>query len=215
MNNYVIFGCPGSGKGTLSQFLCSHDKSIEQVCSGDLLRAEIQKGTKLGQEIDAIIESGRFVDEEIVTQLVLDAILCAIKNNKRFTLDGFPQTSYQKHHFDVFAEKHLGASLKYIMIEINPLIALQRMVNRISCVNCARIYNFEFLPPKVQGRCDACDSALKQRNSDKADLAKKRIDHYTHMTENLVCQYKTERRVIVFDGSRPLEECFKDYITIL
>ncbi len=215
MNNYVIFGCPGSGKGTLSQFLCCKNESFEQVCSGDLLRNEVQKGTSLGHEIDTLIKSGNFVDEEIVTHLVLSTLEDFISRNRRFTLDGFPQTPYQKKKFDNFVEAHLKSTLQYIIIEINPLIALQRMVNRISCVNCSKIYNLEFFPPKVSGKCDNCFSPLKQRNSDKVELAKKRIDLYSDVTEKIVEQYKTEKQTIVFDGSRPLEDCFKDYATVL
>lgn len=215
MNNYVIFGCPGSGKGTLSQFLCYKDEAFEQVCSGDLLRNEVQKGTSLGQEIDALIKNGKLVDEEIVSQLVISALEDFLKRNKRFTLDGFPQTPYQKKRFDRFVDANLSNSLKYVIIEINPLIALQRMVNRISCVNCSKIYNLEFLPPRVSGKCDFCFFPLKQRNSDKAELAKKRIDLYSDVTEKIVEHYKTEKQTIVFDGSRPLEDCFKDYTTIL
>lgn len=203
---YVIFGLPGSGKGTLSQFL-QHQGDIVQVCSGDLLRAE----AKQNRELQHRLQSGMPIEDSFVTRLVISKLESLCKEKKRFTLDGFPQSPSQQQALEMLLVNNPDIHVQFIIIDVEKETALKRMASRYSCFDCAKIFNIETCPPQESGKCDDCHGTLRQRATDVGEAAKERLNLYEHTTRTIIEYYRKKAHTIVFDGNQPLENCLGNY----
>jgi adenylate kinase len=209
VSSYVVFGLPGSGKGTLSQFIKQHG-DVQHVNSGDLLRSEVEKSTAIGSEIKSQLAVGHGVDSSIVTKLVIAVLEPLCKENKRFILDGFPQNWEQRLALEGLFARYPDLHVQFIVIEVEKKTALQRMASRFSCVKCTRIFNYETRIPKEAGKCDECHGALKHRDADSGQLAKDRLKTFKQTTGEVIGWYK-DRGALILDGNQPLDACLADY----
>jgi adenylate kinase len=206
MTSYVVFGLPGSGKGTLAQFL-EQQSDIVQVCSGDLLRAEAKQNKELQHQLN----HGIAVEDSFVTRLVISKLESLVKAKKRFTLDGFPHNEPQQKAIELLFADNPDLHVQFIIIDVEKETALKRMASRFSCIDCAKIFNSETRPPQESGKCDNCYGFLKQRVADVGQEANKRLNVYERNTKALVEYYRKISGTLIFDGNQSLEKSLENY----
>ena len=179
----ILLGAPGAGKGTQASFICQHH-GIPQISTGDMLRAAVKAGTAMGLAAKKVMDSGGLVGDDIIIGLVKERIAqpdCA----KGFLFDGFPRTIPQAD-----AMKQAGVKLDFVLeIDVPFDAIIERMSGRRVHVASGRTYHVRFNPPKVEGIDDATGEALIQRDDDKEETVKKRLEVYSDQTRPLVNYY--------------------------
>lgn len=203
----IIFGPPGSGKGTYSSMI-SEIYGIPHISTGDILREHILKKTELGLKASIYVGKGIYVPDEIINEIINER-LKQDDCNKGFILDGYPRTIGQLK----FLEKILKDSNKSLNLVINIRVSDNEIIKRLSsrriCPNCNAIYNLINKPPKIDEICDACGSKLIQRDDDKPDVIKNRLRVYMDETKPLLDYYSKQGKVIEINGEGSIEEVFK------
>jgi len=181
----ILLGAPGAGKGTQAKFICEKF-GIPQISTGDMLRAAVKAGTPLGIEAKKVMDSGGLVSDEIIIGLVKDRLTqadCA----KGYLFDGFPRTIPQAQ-----AMKDAGVPIDYVLeIDVPFDAIIDRMSGRRVHVASGRTYHVTFNPPKVAGKDDETGEDLIQREDDKEETVKKRLDVYDSQTRPLVEYYSS------------------------
>lgn len=179
----ILLGPPGAGKGTQAAFICEKYR-IPQISTGDMLRAAVKAGTPLGLQAKAVMEAGALVSDDLIINLVKERIAqpdCA----NGFLFDGFPRTIPQAD-----AMKAAGVKLDYVLeIDVPFDAIIERMSGRRSHPASGRTYHVKFNPPKVDGKDDLTGEPLIQRDDDKEDTVKKRLEVYSAQTRPLVDYY--------------------------
>lgn len=179
----ILLGAPGAGKGTQATFICQKYQ-IPQISTGDMLRAAVKAGTALGLEAKKVMDAGGLVSDDLIINLVKERIAqpdCA----GGFLFDGFPRTIPQAD-----AMKAAGVKLDYVLeIDVPFDAIIERMSGRRSHAASGRTYHVKFNPPKVQGVDDVTGEPLIQRDDDKEETVRKRLDVYDAQTRPLVSYY--------------------------
>ena len=195
----ILFGKPGAGKGTrLGEFLNGRENLFEVLSVGNLLRKALKEQTELGKRAEFYMNSGGLVPDEIINELVIDAIR---NSDKPIITDGYPRTVGQ-------AKAMLNAGiLPYNVIElyVDDKIVLQRARDRIVCGTCGEPYTTnDFKPPKTQGICDKCGGALVRRKDDEESVVMKRLEVYQEQTYPVVeFLYDNGVEIHTIDSSTP------------
>ena len=179
----ILLGAPGAGTGTQATFLCQK-YSIPQISTGDMLRAAVKAGTPLGVEAKKVMDSGGLVSDDLIINLVKERIAqsdCA----QGFLFDGFPRTLPQAD-----AMKAAGVKLDYVLeIDVPFDAIIERMSGRRSHTASGRTYHVKYNPPKVEGKDDLTGEPLIQRDDDKEETVRKRLEVYSAQTRPLVAYY--------------------------
>lgn len=179
----ILLGAPGAGKGTQATFICQKF-GIPQISTGDMLRAAVKAGTPLGIEAKKVMDSGGLVSDDLIINLVKERI-AQPDCDKGFLFDGFPRTIPQAD-----AMKAAGVKLDYVLeIDVPFDAIIERMSGRRSHATSGRTYHVRFNPPKVAGLDDVTGEPLVQRDDDKEETVKKRLDVYSAQTRPLVDYY--------------------------
>jgi adenylate kinase len=179
----ILLGAPGAGKGTQATFICQK-YGIPQISTGDMLRAAVKAGSPLGLEAKKVMDAGGLVSDELIINLVKDRIAQSDCANG-FLFDGFPRTIPQAD-----AMKAAGVKLDYVLeIDVPFDSIIERMSGRRSHPASGRTYHVKFNPPKVEGVDDVTGEPLVQRDDDKEETVKKRLDVYSAQTRPLVDYY--------------------------
>ncbi|MET3494843.1 adenylate kinase [Variovorax boronicumulans] len=179
----ILLGAPGAGKGTQAAFICQK-YGIPQISTGDMLRAAVKAGTPLGLEAKAVMDAGALVSDDLIINLVKERIALPDCTGG-FLFDGFPRTIPQAD-----AMKAAGVKLDYVLeIDVPFGDIIERMSGRRSHPASGRIYHVKFNPPKVEGKDDATGEDLIQREDDKEETVRKRLDVYSQQTRPLVDYY--------------------------
>ncbi len=179
----ILLGAPGAGKGTQAAFICQK-YAIPQISTGDMLRAAVKTGSPLGLKAKAVMDSGALVSDDIIIGLVKERITEADCANG-FLFDGFPRTIVQAD-----AMKDAGVKIDYVLeIDVPFEAIIERMSGRRSHPASGRTYHVKFNPPKVANVDDETGEALIQRDDDKEETVKKRLDVYSAQTRPLVSYY--------------------------
>ena len=181
----ILLGAPGAGKGTQASFICQH-YAMPQISTGDMLRAAVKAGTEMGLAAKKVMDAGGLVGDDIIIGLVKERIAqpdCA----NGFLFDGFPRTTPQAD-----AMKHAGVKLDYVLeIDVPFEAIIERMSGRRVHVASGRTYHVRFNPPKREGIDDLSGEALIQRDDDKEETVKKRLEVYSAQTRPLVEYYSS------------------------
>jgi adenylate kinase len=181
----ILLGAPGAGKGTQATFICQK-YGIPQISTGDMLRAAVKAGTPLGLAAKRVMDSGALVSDEIIIGLVKERLAqpdCA----NGFLFDGFPRTIPQAD-----AMKAAGVKLDYVLeIDVPFEAIVERMSGRRSHPASGRTYHVKFNPPKVEGQDDVTGEPLIQRDDDREETVKKRLEVYAAQTRPLVEYYSS------------------------
>jgi adenylate kinase len=200
----ILFGSPGSGKGTQARYLVEW-LHIPHISTGDMLREHIRRGDAIGQAIAARMRGGSLVSDELVNQLVFERIQqpdC----RRGFILDGYPRTLAQAEEMMRLLEAR-GAGEVVIHLVVDYNIIISRMSGRRVCPVCGTLYNAVSHPPKVEGICDLDGATLAIRDDDREDVVRERLVQYENQTRPLIDFFRaTSDRVIQVDASREKPE---------
>ena len=181
----ILLGAPGAGKGTQAQFICEKF-GIPQISTGDMLRAAVKAGTELGVAAKKIMDAGGLVSDDIIIGLVKDR-LTQPDCSKGYLFDGFPRTIPQAQ-----AMKDAGVPIDYVLeIDVPFDAIIDRMGGRRVHPASGRTYHIKFNPPKVEGKDDVTGDPLIQRDDDKEETVRKRLQVYDDQTRPLVEYYSS------------------------
>jgi len=179
----ILLGAPGAGKGTQANFI-KEKYNIPQISTGDMLRAAIKEGTEMGLAAKKVMDAGQLVSDDIIIGLVKDRLKAPDCANG-YLFDGFPRTTAQAD-----AMKDAGVKIDYVLeIAVPDDQIVERMSGRRSHPASGRVYHVKFNPPKVEGKDDVTGEDLVQRDDDKEETVKKRLEVYHNQTEVLLSYY--------------------------
>lgn len=202
--NLILLGPPGAGKGTQAQFLIE-DYAIPQISTGDMLRAAVKKGTPMGLKAKECMDSGALVPDDVVVGIVRERLQqddCA----KGFILDGFPRTVPQA---DALSEtlQQLGKEIDAaIALTVDTDALVKRLAGRRTCSVCGAGYHLQHDPPREEGICTKCSAQLVQRDDDKEETVRKRMQVYAEQTQPLIDYYSQAGVLVEVDGMNSIEE---------
>jgi adenylate kinase len=196
--NAIIFGAPGSGKGTYASRLKTKLR-LEVISTGDIFREILKKETEFGKKVKQFVEKGLLVPDEIVNE-ILRKTLSELPSGKGIILDGYPRTIAQAEILKEIVK------IDVILLQNVPdWIIIERLSSRRICKNCNEVYNIRFLKPKIEGTCDKCGGQLYQRPDDTAEVIKKRIQLYQKMTSPIIDYYKEKKTPFIISKITALD----------
>ena len=205
--NIVLLGAPGVGKGTQAQRLVE-DYGFAHISTGDLLRAAVKAGTKLGVKAKSYMDEGKLVPDKLVVDLVTER-LADDDAQKGFILDGFPRNTAQAVTLDS-ALSEMGRNLDAaLLVDVKAEVIVKRLSSRRTCRDCG------YTAPAGVDKCPACGGEMYQRDDDKPETIQKRLDVYETQTSPLVEYYRGKGLLKVVDGDRPVEDVYKDVKELL
>ena len=179
----ILLGAPGAGKGTQASFICQRF-GIPQISTGDMLRMAVKAGSAMGLAAKQVMDAGGLVGDDIIIGLVKERLLQSDCTNG-FLFDGFPRTIAQAE-----AMKDAGVKLDVVLeIDVPFEAIIERMSGRRVHMASGRSYHVKYNPPKVDGQDDVTDEPLIQRDDDKEETVRKRLDVYQRQTRPLVDYY--------------------------
>jgi adenylate kinase len=209
----VLVGPPGAGKGTQAQFLSSHF-AIPHISTGDIFRANLKGNTPLGIEAKKYMDKGELVPDSVTNDMVKDRLNQDDLGNG-FLLDGYPRNVAQAEVLRaILAEKAtpLHAALE-LSVDHDEIVT--RLSGRRSCSNCQRTFHVVNEKPAVEGVCDGCGGELIQREDDKAEVIKRRLEVYAEQTEPIISFYRNEGLLITISATGPVNEITDSAIAAL
>jgi adenylate kinase len=205
--NLVLFGPPGSGKGTQAERL-RDDLKLRHLSTGDLLRDAVARETELGKKVKHVLASGQLVSDDIVLSLMRDAIV-AVGGDRGlmgWLLDGFPRTIGQAQGLDgLLAE--LGQRIDAVVVlDVKRDAVVDRLSGRRTCTRCKTVWHVRNNRPAVEGVCDRCGGTLVQREDDKPATILARLDVYEKQTRPILAHYRGSVPLHQIDGAMPVDE---------
>lgn len=202
----ILLGPPGAGKGTQAKML-TEKYGVPQISTGDILRAAVAAGTPLGKEAKTHMDRGALVPDDVVIGIVRDR-LAEPDCQRGYLLDGFPRTVAQAEALTRML-KELGAPLPIVVsLEVPEEELVRRLAGRRVCQACGESFHVEFHPPRVAGRCDKCNGNLVQREDDREETIRRRLQVYREQTEPLIGYYRSQGLLKTVNGLGETGEVF-------
>ena len=209
----VMLGAPGAGKGTQAKMI-AEKYSIPHISTGDIFRSNIKEGTALGLEAKSYMDQGKLVPDELTVKILLDRVAKDDCKNG-YVLDGFPRTIPQANVLKEALEAQNDKIDYAINVDVPDENIVRRMSGRRACVTCGATYHIEHVPPKQEGICDKCGSALILRDDDKPETVLNRLKIYHEQTQPLIDFYNNEGILKEVDGTIDVKDVFANIVTIL
>ncbi|VAX33226.1 Adenylate kinase [hydrothermal vent metagenome] len=209
----VLLGAPGAGKGTQAKKLVEK-YGIPQISTGDILRKAVADGTPLGKEAKSYMDKGELVPDSVVIGLVKER-LTRDDCKKGFILDGFPRNTAQAEVLDkVLDETNIPLQVA-LCVDVDMDILMKRLTGRRTCRQCGQMYNIYFSSPQKEGVCDKCGGELYQRDDDKEETIRRRLEVYEAQTAPLIEYYKNKGILKTVEGTGGIDEIFASICSIL
>ena len=209
----LITGRPGAGKGTQAVNIREY-YNIPHISTGDMFRAAMKAGTKMGLLAKEYMEKGQLVPDEVTIGIVEDR-LSEDDCKNGFLLDGFPRNLKQAEALDEFLKKN-GIKLDAVLdVNVAQSVLVRHMVGRRVCKNCGATYHVEYNKPKKDGICDNCGNALIQRPDDTEATAVNRLAVYDEQTAPLLDYYNKQGILVTVDGDQDFDKVFADIKAVL
>jgi adenylate kinase len=200
----VLVGPPGAGKGTQAEFIAERF-SIPKISTGDIFRANVSGGTELGRMAKEYMDAGDLVPDKVTIAMVRDR-LGEPDAAAGFLLDGFPRNVAQAYELDSILND-LGNSLDVVLeLQVDNEEVVRRLSGRRTCRKCGHIWHVEYDPTKVEGVCDRCGGELFQRDDDRAETVRHRLDVYVEQTSPLVEFYSGRGQLVVVNAIGTVED---------
>ena len=200
MNNIILLGAPGAGKGTQAEKICEH-LNIPTISTGNIIREALKSGTEMGKKAQSYLDEGKLVPDDVVIGIVRDRLAQGDCKNG-FVLDGFPRTIPQAEALD-----QMGIVIdKVIDLQVTDEDVIQRMSGRRICEKCGASYHVQDNKPRVEGVCDKCAGTLIQRKDDHPDTVKERLKVYHKQTEPLEEYYRKKGKLSVVKGQEDVQD---------
>ena len=200
----VLVGPPGAGKGTQAQFIASH-LAIPKISTGDIFRANVSTGTTLGRRAKDYMDRGDLVPDEVTIAMVTSRLQEG-DAQAGFILDGFPRNVPQAETLKKLLsdwDTRLDIVLELVVDDDE---VVRRLSGRRTCRRCGRVWHATFDPPSRRDRCDDCDGELFQRDDDREETIRHRLDVYAQQTQPLIAFYADEGTLLGIDATGPVEE---------
>lgn len=201
----TLLGPPGAGKGTQAK-LIAEATGLVHLSTGDILRDEVTRKTKLGQKAKEYMDRGDLVPDGLIIAMIRKRI----EGTEGAILDGFPRTVAQAEALAKITALDLAINIKLSRDEV-----IRRLSSRRVCRECGKIYNLLFDPPKVDARCNACGGELFQRDDDRVEVIENRYDVYMRATAPLIDFYHQRGLLHEVDGAAPTSEVLDRIMTLL
>ena len=209
MMKLIMFGPPGAGKGTQTDILCRR-YGIQKISTGDALREVIRSGSELGQQVKGLMDQGKFVPDEIVTEIIRDRVSSPDCANG-FILDGFPRNLAQAE-----AMLNMGIRMnKALLINVPDEVLVERVQGRVVCSKCGASYHVTNNPPQEEGVCDKCGGCLEARSDDRPETVRARLKTYHELTDPVVDFYRGRGILSEIDGTADIETATAEILKIL
>jgi adenylate kinase len=202
--NLVLLGPPGAGKGTQAERLVT-DFDLPYYATGDILRAAVKDETELGKEAKGYMDRGELVPDDLICKVIMERI-DEPEAEDGFLLDGFPRNKEQADILGNALENRDRKLTAVLLIDASDDEVIKRISGRRVCVKNQHVYHVDFDPPKHDGVCDQDGSRLIQRDDDKPETIKKRLEVYHGQTKPLIDYYESRGVLRRFDGSRTPSE---------
>ncbi len=193
----ILFGPPGSGKGTQAELL-KEKEGFYHFSTGDFFRQEIAKQTSLGEKVRYYLEKGLLIPDEVVIEIVENFL--ERNYDKKIVFDGYPRTISQAVSLDQFLLQKNKKINFCFLIELSEEEIIKRLTARRICENCGAIYNLNFKRPKIENFCDFCNNKLIQREDDKEEIIRERIAVYYKNTLPLIEYYEKRNSLYRING---------------
>lgn len=212
--NIILLGPPGAGKGTQAERLVA-DRGMVQLSTGDMLRAARKSGTPLGQRVAAVMDAGELVSDEIVSDLIGEA-LDRMSAEQGAIFDGYPRTAAQAESLDAILASR-GRKLDHVIeLDVDEDALVERITGRFTCAKCGAGYHDRFKLPKVENTCDVCGSHdFKRRPDDNAETVRTRMAEYRAKTAPILPYYERQGLVSRVDGMADMNSVAKAIEAIL
>ena len=209
MMKLIMFGPPGAGKGTQTDILCRR-YGIQKISTGDALREVIRSGSELGQQVKGLMDQGKFVPDEIVTEIIRERVSSPDCANG-FILDGFPRNLAQAE-----ALLNMGIRMnKALLINVPDEVLVERVQGRVVCSKCGASYHVTNNPPQEEGVCDKCGGCLEARSDDRPETVRARLKTYHELTDPVVDFYRGRGILSEIDGTADIETATAEILKIL
>jgi adenylate kinase len=202
--NLVLLGPPGAGKGTQAKGLID-DFDLPYYATGNILREAVEEESELGREAKEYMDRGDLVPDELICRVISERI-DSPEADDGFLLDGFPRTIGQAEMLEGALDERGRSLTAALLIDAPDDEVIRRLSGRRTCVKAGHVYHVEFDPPKNEGVCDQDGSRLIQRDDDKPETVRKRLDVYHDQTEPLIEWYEDRGLLRRFDGMRTPDE---------
>ncbi len=212
--NLMLMGLPGAGKGTQAEKIVDQ-YHIPHISTGDIFRAAMKNNTPMGIEAKSYIDKGELVPDEVTNGIVKER-LAKDDVNDGYMLDGFPRNMAQAEALETFGAQ-LGKPLNCVInIHVDPESLMERLTGRYICRNCGATYHKIFNPTKVEGTCDRCgEHEFYQREDDKPETVKNRLDVNIKMNTPLLDFYKKQGILHEVEGNQDIDKVFADIKAVL
>jgi adenylate kinase len=202
--NLILLGPPGAGKGTQAERLQA-DFGLAHISTGDMLRAQVAQGTKLGREARKYMSAGELVPDDVILGMIEQRI-GEQDAREGFLLDGFPRNTSQADALEATLAQSGRHLTGVLLIDVPDEVIVRRLAGRRVCLKNGHVYHVEFDPPKRADVCDQDGSRLIQRDDDKEETIRRRLEVYGRQTTPLIDYYEKAGLLRRFDGQRPPEE---------
>jgi len=209
----VLLGAPGAGKGTQAKKLIEK-YGIPQISTGDLLRAAVAAGTQLGKEAKSFMDKGELVPDRVVLGMVAER-LRQDDSKKGYILDGFPRNTAQAEALDTMLRELKMPLNAALSVDVPKEDLMKRLTGRRTCRSCNQMYNIYFSPSKKEIICDKCGGELYQRDDDREETIRKRLDVYEAQTAPLIDHYKKAGILKSVNGTGDINAIFKEVCALL
>jgi adenylate kinase len=210
MRVLVLLGAPGAGKGTQAHILARH-LGLPRVATGDLFRAAVREGTPLGRAAKEYMDRGALVPDEVTVGMLLER-LAAPDAARGVILDGFPRTRSQAEALDQALVERDTAVDAALYVDVPPEELLARLSGRWLCEAAGHTYHEIAYPPRVPGVCDVCGSRLVQRDDDRPEIVKARLEKQLGALQDVVGHYRAAGVLQAVDGRRPIAAVTNDLL---
>src|ERR1039457_3956269 len=211
--NLILVGPPGAGKGTQAKIL-TRRFNIPQISTGDILRTAVKEQTPMGVKAKECMDKGLLVPDDVVVGIVEER-LGKDDCKPGFILDGFPRTVIQADALKKIL-KSVSKRIDYVLsITVNKEELLERITGRRTCRNCGKGFHVKFDPPKSVGICDECGNELYQRDDDREETMRKRLDVYEEQTAPLLSYYQKESLLRTVVGTGSIESIQNELLSIV
>ncbi len=201
---FILLGPPGAGKGTQAKAIVD-GHGVPHISTGDILRAAVKAGTKVGLEAKSFMDKGELVPDEVVVAIVAER-LKEDDCGKGWLLDGFPRTLVQAQALDTAVDEMGTPISSVIYLNVSPENVVIRISGRRLCRGCPTGYHVKYMPPKEEGKCDECGGELYQRDDDNEVTVMSRLDAYNAQTADLITYYGDKGLLEEIDGNRMPDE---------
>ncbi len=212
--NLILLGPPGAGKGTQAKRL-EERHGLQQISTGDMLRAEVRSGSEIGRQAKATMERGELVADAVIIAMLATRV-AAPDLARGFILDGFPRTVPQAEALDVMLHAQAMPLDHVIELQVDDAMIVERISGRFTCANCGEGYHDRFKQPCQSGICDVCGSReFLRRADDRAETVAARLVAYHGQTAPLLPYYASHGMLRVVDGMAPMAEVAAEIEAIL